>query len=80
MKIVTISEAKENFSELINLALVGEDVVIAIKGKLSVKLVPYIENLAKREGGQLRGILKVSENFDDPLPDDLIKNFYKIQK
>jgi hypothetical protein len=33
-----------------------------------------------KTGGRLRGVLKISENFDEPLPDDLLKQFYQDEE
>jgi hypothetical protein len=29
-----------------------------------------------RKGGQLKGILIIEDNFDDPLPEEVLKSFY----
>jgi len=34
--------------------------------------------LSKRVGGQLKGILKISDDFDDPLPGSVFKSFYGV--
>lgn len=34
----------------------------------------------ERHGGQLRGLMTVSEDFDAPLPEDLLKQFYQDEK
>jgi prevent-host-death family protein len=77
MKAINIHEAKTHFSKLINEALQGEDIVIAKGGKPLIRLTPYIEELSPRKGGQLKGIMQVSDNFDAPLPEELLKQFYK---
>lgn len=76
MKSVNIHDAKTHFSKLVNEALSGEEVIIARGGKPLIRLVPYVETPTKRKGGQLKGMLTFSEDFDAPLPDDVIKLFY----
>ena len=76
MKTVNIYEAKKIFSRLIHEALKGEEIVIAKSGHPLIRLVPYAEELPKRVGGQLKGILKISDDFDDPLPESVLKSFY----
>jgi prevent-host-death family protein len=71
MKIVNIHEAKTHFSQLLNQALAGEEIIIAKGGKAIIRLMPYVEILPPREGGQFRGMMKVSEDFNAPLPDDV---------
>lgn len=77
MATVNIHEAKTHFSKLINQALNGEEVIIAKGGKPLVRLMPYSESSpSKRKGGQLKGMIKIAEDFDAPLPQEILKNFY----
>ncbi len=77
---VNIHDAKTHFSKLINQALTGEDVIIARDGKPIVRLVPYAEEIQTRRGGQFKGLIQISEDFDAPLPDELLKQFYGDDK
>ncbi len=74
---VNIHDAKTNFSKLINQALIGEDVIIARDGKPVFRLVPYIQEMQIRRGGQFKGLIQVSDDFDAPLPDELLKQIYE---
>lgn len=75
--LVNIHEAKTHFSKLINLSLQGEEVIIARSGKPLIRLMPYQEEEKKtRQGGQLKGLIQISDDFDAPLPDELLKQFY----
>jgi prevent-host-death family protein len=76
MHIVNIHEAKTQFSLLINQALKGEEIVIARSGIPLIRLIPYEKKRTPRKGGQLKGILIVEDNFDDPLPEEVLKGFY----
>jgi len=78
--LVNIHDAKTNFSKLINRVLKGDDIVIARDGSPLVRLVVYSEVMRERHGGQLRGLMKISDDFDAPLPDDIIKQFYQDDK
>ena len=73
---VNIHEAKTHFSKLINQAINGDDIVIARGGKPLVRLVPYTAEADTRKGGQFRGLIKIADDFDEPLPDDILKLFY----
>ena len=77
---VNIHDAKTHFSRLINQVLTGEDVIIARDGKPLVKLVPYTQETQTRHGGQFKGLIQISEEFDAPLPDELLKQFYGDEK
>ncbi len=74
MKTVNVSEAKTHLSELLDLAVSGEDVVIARGGRPLVKLIPYKSSTKPRKPGYWKGKVKISKDFD-ALPDSLLKAF-----
>lgn len=74
--LINIHDAKTHFSKLINQALNGEEVIIARGGNPVIRLVPYLPEKQIRQGGQLKGLIQISEDFDDPLPTDLLNQFY----
>lgn len=74
--LVNIHDAKTRFSKLIQQALKGDDIVIAKDGKPLIRLVPYTAEPAIRHGGQFKGLMKISDDFDAPLPDDVLNQFY----
>lgn len=69
-------QAKTDLSKLVARALEGDEVIIMRNGTPVVKLVPFTEG--RRVLGQARGQVWVSPDFDDPLPDDLLRAFYGI--
>ncbi len=75
MHIVNIHEAKTHFSKLIELAVNGEETIIAKSGKPVAKLVPIIKEKPKRRFGLLKGKIKIADDFDAPLPDDILDSF-----
>lgn len=78
--LVNIHDAKTQFSKLINQVLQGDEIIIARGGKPLVRLIPYAADLQARKGGQFKGIIQISEDFDAPLPDELLKQFYGNEK
>jgi prevent-host-death family protein len=68
MAIVTIHQAKTHFSQLIQRALAGEEIIVA-KGKDPiVKIVPLPEGKKERTLGGAKGIVQhISRDFDAPL-------------
>ncbi len=76
MTLVNIHKAKTHFSKIINQALNGEEIIIARGGKPLLKLIPYTEEVSERRGGQFKGLIQISEDFDSPLSDDYLKLFY----
>ena len=71
MKSVNIYEAKASFSKLLAAVEAGSEIVIARAGKPIAKLSPYVPE-QKRRFGELDGLFAVPENFDDPLPEDVL--------
>jgi antitoxin (DNA-binding transcriptional repressor) of toxin-antitoxin stability system len=70
MKQINIAEAKSHFSELVKLALLGEEVIIARDNKPILKLTPVANTIKERKPGSAKGqILSISPDFDD-LPSD----------
>lgn len=76
MTLVNIHEAKTHFSKIVNQALKGEEIVIARGGKPLLKLIPFTETTSERRGGQFKGLIEISEDFDAPLPEETLKAFY----
>ncbi|MEK7794501.1 MAG: type II toxin-antitoxin system prevent-host-death family antitoxin [Candidatus Hydrogenedentota bacterium] len=72
---VELLQAKIKLAQLIAHAEAGEEVIIARSGKPVVKLVKIEYPNKKRDGGQWRGLVWVSDDFDDPDP-EVEKMFY----
>ncbi|NOQ46941.1 MAG: type II toxin-antitoxin system prevent-host-death family antitoxin [Desulfobulbaceae bacterium] len=67
---LNIAEAKAHFSEIIQKALLGEEVVIAKGNRPLVKIVPLASPISKRTPGSGKGqLLQMAEDFDAPLED-----------
>lgn len=67
-------EAKTELSRLVERALAGEEVIIARAGVPVVRLVPIAQQ-GQRKLGQWRGKVRMSPDFDAPLPDDELKQW-----
>lgn len=68
---VNIYDAKTRLSQLVERAEAGEEIIIARGGRPAARLVPFRSAAVKRKPGRMRGRIRVSTNFDDPLPSDL---------
>ena len=75
MKPTNVHDAKTHFSRLIDRVQKGEEVVIARAGKPVARLVPYTAPNEPRKGGQWRGLVRMREDFEAPLPDELDRAF-----
>ena len=53
----------------------GEEIVIAKAGRPVARLVPATVSAAPRRPGLMKGRIRVSKDFDAPLPDDVLAAF-----
>ncbi len=74
---VNIYEAKTHLSELVDRASKGETIVIAKSGTPLAKLVPLGEGKKKIRFGSMKGKITIPDDFDTPLPDEILDLFYK---
>ncbi|NOY92201.1 MAG: type II toxin-antitoxin system Phd/YefM family antitoxin [Deltaproteobacteria bacterium] len=75
MEHVNIHEAKTHLSRLLARVQAGEEIVIAKAGRPIARLVPMGVARDRRTLGRDRGLFEVPDNFDAPLPDDLLTAF-----
>lgn len=74
--LVNIHEAKTHFSKLIERIQQGEEVVIAKAGVPVARLTSYVPAKSRiKPPGSMRGEIWIAEDFDAPLPDDLVAAF-----
>lgn len=74
MQTVNIHEAKSQLSRLIEAVVGGEEVVIAKAGTPLVRLVS-VDQKPKLRFGLMKGKIKIAEDFDAPLPEDILATF-----
>jgi prevent-host-death family protein len=72
---VNIYQAKTQLSKLVDLASSGTDVVIARAGKPMARLTSLKKEKRVINFGALEGKGWIAEDFDAPLPDDLLAQF-----
>lgn len=67
---VNIAQAKAQFSELVQRALAGEEVIIARDNKPLLRLTPLAQPGAARQPGSAKGLAwHMADDFDAPLDD-----------
>lgn len=71
---VGVHEAKTNLSRLLRRVASGEEVVITRSG-VPVARISAISDRRERVFGQDRDLLAVPDDFDAPLPEDLLAEF-----
>jgi prevent-host-death family protein len=69
-KTIDISEARARFDEVLSSVEEGTEIIIAKDEKPVVRMVPVSSPIKKRKPGLGRGEVWMSEDFDDPLPDE----------
>jgi prevent-host-death family protein len=75
-KSVGVHEAKTHLSRLLEDVAAGEEVVITRRGEEVATLVPVRRGSARRLGID-RGRFIVPDDFDEPLPDELLAAFQR---
>lgn len=74
---VNIHEAKTHLSRLLARVSLGEEITIAKAGKPVARLVPVEEKPKQRVPGTAKGKIWIAPDFDAPLPDEILDEFYK---
>jgi prevent-host-death family protein len=80
MKVVNIHEAKTTLSQLLESVLAGEDVVISKAGTPLARLIPYHTQKKPRSPGIWKGKVTMAEDFDDPLPPEILNSFLGVDE
>lgn len=77
MRIANITEAKAQLSRLVDAALEGEEVVIARAGRPLVRLTIVERDDRPRDlsSGYWSGRVRIPEDFDAPLSEDVLRTF-----
>jgi prevent-host-death family protein len=73
--VINLYEAKASLSRLVERAAAGEEIIIAKAGKPKARLVPLTGPLEPRQPGGWEGKVWVAEDFDEPLPADILAGF-----
>jgi prevent-host-death family protein len=74
-----VQEASANLPTLLQAVAAGTDVIISDKGKPMARLSRIEETPPKIRFGVLKGKIKVSDDFDAPLPDRILSEFEGTQ-
>lgn len=69
MDVVNVHEAKTHLSELLVRVEAGEEIVIARRGRPIATLAPH--RPTRRVPGRMKGRIWMSDDFDDPLPEEI---------
>ena len=75
MRIVNMHEAKTHLSRLAEEVAAGKEIIVAKAGKPIMKLVPIHSERKPRRLGLLKGMIHMAENFEEPLPEEMLDAF-----
>jgi prevent-host-death family protein len=73
--IINIHQAKTHLSRIVEDVAAGQEVVIAKAGRPIARLVPLESAVPRKRLGLLKGAFAVPDDFDAPLPDDVLDAF-----
>ncbi len=73
--VVNMREARAHLSKLVDRVRLGEEIVIARDGRPVARLVPVEAPKMDRQPGSARGRIWIADDFDAPLPDDILNSF-----
>jgi prevent-host-death family protein len=68
---VNVHEAKTHLSRILDRVAAGEEIVIAKAGTPVARLVPIATEPRTRKAGTYGGRIRIADDFDEPLPDEL---------
>jgi len=73
--VVNVHEAKTHLSRLLEEVAAGGEVLIAKAGRPVARLVPLEPIVRRKKLGLLRGKISVPDDFDAPLPLEVLAEF-----
>ena len=73
---VNVHEAKTHLSRLLRRVAAGEEITISRAGTPVARLTAVTPARGERPLGALEGQIYIAEDFDAPLPDDFLAQFY----
>jgi prevent-host-death family protein len=73
---VNVHEAKTQLSRLLRRVTDGEEITISRAGVPVAKLVAVHRTSNPRPLGAMEGQIYIADDFDAPLPEDLLASFY----
>jgi len=72
---VNVHEAKTHLSRLLERVAAGEEIIISKADKPMAKLTPLSKPQMDRVPGLDKGVIQIPDDFDAPLPEDVLALF-----
>jgi prevent-host-death family protein len=76
MTALSVETVQEQFPAFVSRVESGEEIILEKSGEPIAKVIP-IKKRGKRVLGKERGKVWMSDDFNAPLPDELLAEFYK---
>jgi prevent-host-death family protein len=73
--VINIHEAKTHLSRIVDEVAAGAEVIIAKAGKPMARLSPIHASAKQKKLGQLKGKIKVPDDFNAPLDEGVLERF-----
>ena len=71
--VIDIHEAKTHLSRIVDEVAAGREVIISKAGKPLARLSPIAPSVKRKKLGLLEGQVKVPDDFNAPLPPEIIE-------
>jgi len=71
----SVHDAKTHLSKLLKLVESGETIVIKRGDKAVARLIPMESDAPLRKWGQDKGSIEIADDFDAPLPPEIMQHF-----
>jgi prevent-host-death family protein len=73
--IVKLYDAKTHLSNMVDRASRGEEFIIAKGNEPMARLIPFAKRGMRRAPGGWEGRIEIADDFDAPLPKDILSGF-----
>lgn len=70
---INVHDAKTRFSQLLEQAHAGQEIILAKAGKPYARMMPLAQDSSGRKPGRLK--MEVDDAFFDPLPEEELKSW-----
>ena len=75
MEFVNIHQAKTHLSRYLEQISHSEDIIVICKNGVPIAQLSSYKEVAEKKIGVLKGKVKISHNFDDELPDQIMEGY-----
>ena len=64
---ISITEAKQKFSQIVQAVLSGREVIITENDEPIIKMISLKKNVSKPKFGSAKGLIEIADDFDEPI-------------